>query len=197
VINRELEELRRRIEELENRRNGEVELDCKYKEEVEFEQNDMEGDTTVCLISFLSKKDNVRVEFLCYDGSLKDEALIGWISELERYFEYVRVQYPNCVCFSITKLKGHATLWWDMLHKDIVDHVLEKIKPWKKMVSKIKEKILPVDYQQNLCKRARNLRQKETSMCEYTKEFFKLSLKSGMKELEYQRVERYINGIKY
>jgi hypothetical protein len=32
---------------------------------------------------------------------------------------------------------------------------------------------------------------------EYTKEFFKLSPGSGMKEPEYHRVERYVNGLKY
>jgi hypothetical protein len=169
VRNRELEELRRRIEELENRRNGEVELDSESEEEIEVEQNDEEGDPTMHLISFLSNRGSVRVEFLCYDGSLKDETIIDWIGEIERYFEYENVQDPNRVHFSITKLKGHAALWWDMLQKDRVDHRLENIKTWKKMVSKIKEKFLPVDYQQNLCKQVQNLRQKETSVCEYTK----------------------------
>jgi hypothetical protein len=65
------------------------------------------------------------------------------------------------------------------------------------MVRKIKEKFLHVDYQQNLCKQVQNLRQKETYVCEYTEEFFKLSLRSGIKEPEYQRVARYVNGLKY
>jgi hypothetical protein len=182
---------------LENRRNGEVELDYESEEEIEVEQNVEEGDPTMCLISFLSNRGSARVEVLCYDGSLKAETLIDWIGELERYFEYENVQDPNRVHFSITKLKGHVALWWDMLQKDRVDHRLEKIKTWKKMVSKIKEKFLPVDYQQNLCKQVQNLRKKETFVREYTKEFFKLSLRSGMKEPEYQRVERYVNGLKY
>jgi hypothetical protein len=42
-----------------------------------------------------------------------------------------------------------------------------------------------------------NLRQKETYVHEYTEEFFKLSLRSGIKEPEYQRVVRYMNGLKY
>jgi hypothetical protein len=72
--------------------------------------------------------------------------------------------------FSIKKLKGHGALWWDMLQKDRVDHKLEKIKTWKNMVSKIKEKFLHVDYQQNLCKQVQNLRHKETYVREYTKD---------------------------
>ena len=127
----------------------------------------------------------MRVVISCYDGSLKDETLIDWIGEIKIYFEYHNVQDPNHVHFSITKLKGHATLWWDVLQKDKVDQILEKIKTWKKMVSKIKEKFLHVDYQQNLCKQVQNLWKKEAFVREYMEEFFKLSLRSGMKELEY------------
>jgi hypothetical protein len=97
----------------------------------------------------------------------------------------------------MTKLKGHAALWWDMLQKDRVDNRWGKIKTWTKMVRKIKEKFLPVDYQQNLCRQVKNLRQKETFVREYTEEFFKISLRSGIKEPKYQRVERYMNGLKY
>jgi hypothetical protein len=42
------------------------------------------------------------------------------------------------------------------------------------MVTKIKEKFLHVDYQQNLYRQVPNLWQKETYVHEYTEEFFKL-----------------------
>ena len=74
--NSELKELRIKIEELENRRNGEAELDYESKEDIEVEQNVEEGDRATRLISFLSNRGSVRVEFLCYDGSLKFETLI-------------------------------------------------------------------------------------------------------------------------
>jgi hypothetical protein len=151
----------------------------------------------MCLISFLSNKGSVRVEILCYDGNPRAETLIDWLGEIDSYFEYESVQDPNHVHFSIMKLKGHAALWWDMLQKDLVDNILEKIKTWKNMVIKIKEKFLPIDYQQNLCRQLQNLRQKEISVHEYTEEFFKLLLRSGIKELEYQRMKRYVNNMKY
>jgi len=65
------------------------------------------------------------------------------------------------------------------------------------MVRKIKEKFLPIDFQRNLCKQVKKLRQKETYFCEYIGEFFNLSLGSGIKEPKYQRVARYMNGLKY
>jgi hypothetical protein len=63
----------------------------------------------------LSNRGSAKVEVSCYDGSLIVDVLIDWIGELERYFEYENVQDPNRVIFVVTKLKGHATLWWDML----------------------------------------------------------------------------------
>jgi hypothetical protein len=67
------------------------------------------------LISFLKDRGSIRGEVSCYDGSLKGETLIDWIRELEIYFEYENVQNSNRIRFSITKIKGHAALWWDML----------------------------------------------------------------------------------
>jgi hypothetical protein len=49
----------------------------------------------VHLISFLKDKGSARVEFLCYDGSLKAKNLIVWIGEIERHFEYEIFQDPN------------------------------------------------------------------------------------------------------
>jgi hypothetical protein len=54
------------------------------------------------------------------------------------------------------------------------------------MVRKIKEKFLPIDYQQNLRNHVQYLRKKEIYVREYIEDFFKLSLESGIKELEYK-----------
>jgi hypothetical protein len=92
--NRELEELRRIIEELENRGNGETELASDSEEDIEVEQNAEEGDSTVCSISLLSNKGSTRVEVSCYDGSMRAETLIDWIRELERYLSMRMFKIP-------------------------------------------------------------------------------------------------------
>ena len=153
--------------------------------------------TQQSIFFFLSNKGNARVEVSSYDGSLGVEVVIDQIRELERYFEYENVQDPNQVWFAITKLKGYVALWLDMLQKDKVDNRLENIRTWRKMVRKIKEKFFLVDYQQNLCRQVQNLKQKNTTTREYTKDFFKLSLRLGIKEPKYQKVAGYVNGLKY
>lgn len=97
----------------------------------------------------------------------------------------------------MTKLKGHALLWWDMLYKDRVNNQIEKIKTWKNMVAKIKENVLPVDYEQNVYRRVKNLREKETYFFKYNEDFFRLSLQLGIKEPKFQIFARYVNVMEY
>ena len=48
-----------------------------------------------------------------YDGNLSAEGLIDWIGELDRYFDYEDVEEDKKVKLVVTRLKGHAALWWD------------------------------------------------------------------------------------
>jgi hypothetical protein len=138
--------LRRRIEKLENRRNGDDEVYSEPKEEIRDEHDGDERDPKIRLISYLGNMGSSKVEVSCYDGSLRVYVLIECIGEPERYFEYENVQDPNHTIFFVTKLKGHAELWWDMSQRDRVNNQLEKIRTWKNMVTKIKEKCIHVDY---------------------------------------------------
>ena len=115
VGNQVLENLRRRIEELENCRNRDDEVYSNLEEEIEDEQDSNERDPAAKLILYLSNRGSAKVEVSCYDDSLIVYVLIDWIGELERYFEYANVQDPNWVRFVVKKLKGYATLWRDML----------------------------------------------------------------------------------
>ena len=46
----------------------------------------------------------------------------------------------------VTKMKGHASLWWDHLQIERDKRRKEKIKTWVKMIGKTKRKFLPTDY---------------------------------------------------
>ena len=54
-----------------------------------------------------------KPSFSTYDGNLSIEGLIDWIGELDRYFDYEDVEEDKKVKLAITRLKCHATLWWD------------------------------------------------------------------------------------
>ena len=64
-------------------------------------------------------------ELSIYDGSLKAENLIDWINEMDKYFEYEEIVENKRVKFSVTRLKGHAALWWE----NVQDERRKKDKP--------------------------------------------------------------------
>jgi hypothetical protein len=65
------------------------------------------------------------------------------------------------------------------------------------MVSKMKEKFIPKDYQITLFWRMQNLRQKMMLVKEYTEEFYKLNINAGHRESDDEKVARYMNGLRY
>jgi hypothetical protein len=123
--------------------------------------------------------------------------LLDWISSLDKYFDYEEIDDEKKVKHAVTRLKGHATLWWDELQADRRRKGKSKIKSWDRMVAKLKDKFIPKDYQLNLFRRLQNLRQKGLSVKEYTEEFYKLNIRAGHRENDEEKVARYINGLRY
>ena len=63
--------------------------------------------------SILGVTSRLKLELFTYEGSLVAEHLIDWINELDKYFEYEEIEEGKKVRLEVTKLKGHASLWWD------------------------------------------------------------------------------------
>jgi hypothetical protein len=72
---------------------------------------------------------------------------------MENYFNYEDVEEEKKVRHVVSRLKGHATLWWDELQDDRRRKGKQKIKSWDRMVSKLKVKFIPKDYQISLFRR--------------------------------------------
>ena len=85
-----------------------------------------------------------------YEGNLEVEELLYWVRVMDKYFDYEEIEEENKVKHAINRLKGHAMLWWDELQVDRSCEGKQKIKGWDRMVAKLKEKIIPKDYQINL-----------------------------------------------
>jgi hypothetical protein len=89
----------------------------------------------------------VKMDIPVYEGNLDVEELLDWIRALETYFDYEDVEEDKKVKHVVTRLKGHATLWWDELQADRRCKGKQKIKSWDRMIEKMKEKFIPRDYQ--------------------------------------------------
>ena len=72
-----------------------------------------------------------------------------------------------------------------------------KITRWRLMVTKLKAKFIPADYELELFKRLQNLKQKFMDVKDYTEEFQKLTIHSRHRELSKEKVARYINGLRF
>ena len=65
------------------------------------------------------------------------------------------------------------------------------------MITKMKAKFIPRDYQITLFRRMQNLRQKLMTVKECTKEFYKLNIRAGHRESNDEKVAIYLNGLRY
>ena len=63
--------------------------------------------------SVLGSTSKPRLEVSTFAGGLNPEDLIDWINEMNKFFDYEEMGEENRVKFAVTRLKGHATLWWD------------------------------------------------------------------------------------
>ena len=64
-----------------------------------------------------------------------------------------------------------------------------------KMVNKVKNKFLSVDYQVSLLRKMKSLRQRDMTVKEYTKEFHKLDIRSRHVDDDIEKVARYLNRL--
>jgi hypothetical protein len=56
-----------------------------------------------------------KMDIPTYEGNMDAEELLDWIRALDTYFDYEDIEEDKKVKHAVTKLKGHAALWWDEL----------------------------------------------------------------------------------
>jgi hypothetical protein len=203
-IEQEMRDLRARLEEMETaQRRGvgatefsdpEIEEEAGHDQE-EVTAKDASTERLIRAISRMSSK--MKMDIPIYEGSLNVEELLDWIRALDTYFDYEDIEEEKKVRHAVTKLKGHAALWWDELQADRNSNGKQKIKSWDRMIAKMKAKFIPRDYQITLFRRMQNLRQKLMTVREYTEEFYRLNIRAGHQESDDEKVVRYLNGLMY
>jgi hypothetical protein len=128
--------------------------------EVEREEEVTAGDASnKRLIKAISRMGAIaKMDIPIYEGNLDAEEILDWIRALDTYFDYEDVEEDKKFKHVVTHLKGHATLWWDELQDDRRCKGKQKIKSLDRMITKMKVKFIPRDYQITLFRRMQNLR---------------------------------------
>lgn len=98
------------------------------------------------LKSIFSAGSSSKAKVPIYSRSLDPDEPIEWINALNKHFDYAEVKEDRQVRFVVTKLIGHASLWWDGVQEERVLKNKSKINNWSRMTAKLKGKFLPKDY---------------------------------------------------
>ena len=145
--------LRARLETLETGKHHEHTGDTS-DEEVHEEEEETIVDTSEVKIlkSFFGTGSSSKVDVSFYNGSLDPEELIYWINAMNKHFDYAEVKEEKKVRFVVTKLRGHASLWWDGVQKERILKNKARINSWSRMTAKLRGKFLSQDYKLIYCK---------------------------------------------
>jgi hypothetical protein len=203
-MERQIRDLRARLKDMETTQRRGADAEEFNDPEMEEEAGHVEGEVaaedaaTERLIKAISRMSSkTKMHIPTYEGSLNVEELLDWIRAMDTYFDYEDIEEDKKIRHAVTKLKGHAALWWDELQADRRSKGKQKIKSWDQMIAKMKAKFIPRDYQITLFRRMQNLRQKLITVKEYTEEFYRLNIRAGHRESDDEKVARYLNGLRY
>lgn len=94
-----------------------------------------------------------------------------------------------------SRLRDSTLTWWKYVQDERVDMGKTPIANWNALVTKVKEKFLPKDFEIQLHKRRQELKQKYLDVTSYTEEFQRLCLRSLKKKPI--KLARYIGGLKW
>jgi len=89
------------------------------------------------------------------------------------------------------KLKGHARAWWGSVEEQLRRTRRPAISNWEEMKERLKEKYLPINYEQMMFEEMLQLRQGSLSVDQFTDRFHELTVRSRVVETEQQSLARY------
>ena len=81
--------------------------------EEEVVAEDAIGECLFKVVARISAREKMDISM--YEGNLDVDELLDWFRALDKYFDYEDVEEDKKVKHVVTRLKGHATLWWDKL----------------------------------------------------------------------------------
>jgi hypothetical protein len=119
VVEREMRELRARLDAMETtQRRAPDAGDVNDVEKKELEVEEAAGEDVAeegLLKEVVKLGAREKIDIPMYEGNLDVEELLDWIRSMDKYFDYEDVDEEKEVKHVVTRLKGHATMWWNEL----------------------------------------------------------------------------------
>ena len=88
----------------------------------------------------------MKVELPSFNGNVSIEEYLDWVSEVEKFFDYIGIADHKQVCLVAYKLKGGVSSQWDhvQLNRTIEQKFL--IRSWRRMKRLMADQFLSPDY---------------------------------------------------
>ncbi|KAG6745122.1 hypothetical protein POTOM_051766 [Populus tomentosa] len=138
----------------------------------------------------------MRVDVPDFLGKLEPNAFEDWLTAIEDYIDWFAVSEDRKVRYVRMKLKGHARAWWGSVEEQLRRTHRPAICNWEEMKERLKEKYLPIDYEQMMFEEMLQLRQGSLSVDQFTDRFHELTVRSKVTETEQQTLARYRTGLR-
>ena len=100
----------------------------------------------------------MKVELPSFNGNVSIEEYLDWVSEVERFFDYMSTTDDKQVYLVVYKLKGGASAWWDRVQLNCTRERKLPIQSWRRMKRLMTDRFLPPNYQQELFRQYQDFR---------------------------------------
>ena len=93
---------------------------------------------------------NIRLDAPTFDGSLDPKVSIDWEGDMDQYFDWYEMSEDRKVKFAKLRLVRQARLYWGNVERMNRQRGDLPISTWRGMKVKLREKYLPMSYEQRL-----------------------------------------------
>ena len=138
----------------------------------------------------------MRIDVPDFFGKLEPNAFEDRLTAIEDNFDWFDVSEDRKVRYVRMKLKGHARAWWGSVEEQLRRTRRPTVSNWAEMKERLKEKYLPIDYEQMMFEEMLQLRQGSLSVDQFTDRFHELTVRSKIVETEQQTLARYRTGLR-
>ncbi|XP_042984718.1 uncharacterized protein LOC122313623 [Carya illinoinensis] len=138
----------------------------------------------------------MKVDVPDFFGKLDPNAFEDWLTAIEDYFDWFSVSEDRKVRYVRMKLKGHARAWWGSVEEQLRHTQRALVSNWEEMKERLKEKYLPINYEQIMFEEMLQLRQGTLTVDQYTNRFHELTVRIKVVENEQQTLAHYRMGLR-
>ena len=77
---------------------------------------------------------------------------------MNKHFNFAEVKEDKQVRFAVTRLRVHASLWWDGVQEERILKNKARINSWSRLTAKLRGKFTPQDYKLVFFRQLKNIK---------------------------------------